>query len=888
MSLSVTATSSTLFVTGIPAGATSLTFASSDNGSAYTNISSPSVQLGSVAYSLTVVTIPSYYYRVTIVGGAGDGTTTVVQYKIPTKGETGSSTSSFTAGGAATTTSTSVTLGGVDGTATSDQAYPTNQGLYLQGTLPIPSTGDVTYNMILYDPTSGLGTGATRSIYVRVSRVSGSTTYSVLYRDGSSETVLKSAAALPSNPTQFSFLWDSVSTVFVYASGIEVASRIFTNAWLSAQARFAAAVYSESATPVTIPDVRLFPTGKVGVAGTSQSTFQLTSGDANYNTAANQATLLANNTSVQSTQLYTARQGLYLQASCPSTSGSTYNIALYERTPGSVNTPGSAANSIYVTISGSNYTVTRRDNGTAVTLVSSTAFTSPGLFSIYWDGISAAFVYLDGAQIATYTWVSTWVIARSLFDTTTFTSSVALSDIRFYPTGKPGTDGTSQSTWAVSTGTAIYNTGLNRATFLANSTSVQSTQVYTAKQGLYLQASCPSASSSTYNVTLYEAASSVNTPGSASNCIFVTISGSNYTVTRRDNGTAVTLVSSTAFTSPGLFSIYWDGISAAFVYLDGAQIATYTWVSAWTNARALFDTTGFGSSFSVSDIRFYPTGKPGTDGASQSTWAVSTGTAIYNTGLNQATFLANTTSVQSTQVYTSKQALYLQASCPSASSSTYNVTLYEAASSVNTPGSASNCIFVTVSGSNYTVTRRDGGTAGTLVSSTAFTSPGLFSFYWDGTATAFVYLGGVQIATYTWTAVWTTARALLDTTGFGSSFSVSDIRFYPTGGIGTNQNWRLNIQNVTLASLTDITTPAISSSTYGRYYYITNSRFNALTLPTIASGTDSGAFWVLRNNTSVYLSITLTGATGLTPPLLVIPPSNSATIIWSGTAYVLF
>ena len=885
MSLSVTATSSTLFIRGIPTDATSLTFASSDNGTAYTNISTATIQTGSVSYSLTTMTIPSYYYRVTIGGGASNGSTAVVQYIIPTKGATGSSTSSFTPAGAATTTATSITLTGVTGIATSDQAYPTNQALYLQGTLPIPPTGDVTYDMILYDPDSGTGSGATRSIYVRVTKISGTTTYSVLYRDETSATILKAAAALPANPTQFSFFWDSISTMYIYASGVEVASRTFTNAWLSGRAQFASVAYGESASPVTIPDVRLFPTGRTGLAGTSQSTWQLTRGDANYNTASNQATFLATETSVQSTQVYNAKQGLFLQANCPSATGSTYNVALYERTPGAVNSPGSANNSIYVTVSGSNYTVIRRDNTVAATLASGNSL---GLFSIYWDGVSTAFVHLNGAQIATYTWVSTWTTARALFDTTAFTSSFSITDIRFYPTGKVGTDGASQSTWGVTVGTAIYNTGLNQATFLLNNTSVQSNQVYNASQGLFLQANCPSATGSTYNVALYERTpGAVNSPGSANNSIYVTVSGSNYTVIRRDNTVAATLASGNSL---GLFSIYWDGVSTAFVHLNGAQIATYTWVSTWTTARALFDTTAFTSSFSITDIRFYPTGKVGTDGASQSTWGISTGTAIYNTGLNQATFLATETSVQSTQAYTAKQALFLQANYPTSTGSTFNITLYEAASSVNIPGSASNCIFVTVTGTNYTVTRRDGGTAGTLVGTTAFAAPGLFSFYWDGSATAFVYLNGVQIATYTWTAVWTTARALLDTAPFTSSFSLNDIRFYPTGGIGTNQNWRLNIQNVTTTSLTASTTPAISTSTYGRYYYITHSGFNALTLPTIANNTDSGAFWVLRNNTSVYLSITVTNPV-LLPNPLVIPPSNSATIIWSGTTatgYILF
>ena len=108
------------------------------------------------------------------------------------------------------------------------------------------------------------------------------------------------------------------------------------------------------------------------------------------------------------------------------------------------------------------------------------------------------------------------------------------------------------------------------------------------------------------------------------------------------------------------------------------------------------------------------------------------------------------------------------------------------------------------------------------------------------------------------------------------------------GRIALSQNWRLNIQSVTGTSLTSATTPSISTVSYGTYYYITNSAFSQLTLPSPApSAVDGGAFWVLRNNTTIYLSITLTNPGTLVSPL-VIPPSNSVTIVWTGTGYVLF
>jgi hypothetical protein len=100
---------------------------------------------------------------------------------------------------------------------------------------------------------------------------------------------------------------------------------------------------------------------------------------------------------------------------------------------------------------------------------------------------------------------------------------------------------------------------------------------------------------------------------------------------------------------------------------------------------------------------------------------------------------------------------------------------------------------------------------------------------------------------------------------------------------------------VTGTSLTPATTPAITSSNYGTYFNITNSGFNTLTLPTSTYSTDSNAFWVLRNNTASYLSITTTytGTGGGGSGSLTIPPANSTTIMFTSNtsgsnAYTFF
>jgi hypothetical protein len=77
------------------------------------------------------------------------------------------------------------------------------------------------------------------------------------------------------------------------------------------------------------------------------------------------------------------------------------------------------------------------------------------------------------------------------------------------------------------------------------------------------------------------------------------------------------------------------------------------------------------------------------------------------------------------------------------------------------------------------------------------------------------------------------------------------------------------------------TSITLASSNYGSYIYLTNSGFNAATLPAATPITDGGAFWTLRNATSSSLSITLTNTLNLVSPL-VIPPSNTQTLVVSG------
>jgi hypothetical protein len=76
------------------------------------------------------------------------------------------------------------------------------------------------------------------------------------------------------------------------------------------------------------------------------------------------------------------------------------------------------------------------------------------------------------------------------------------------------------------------------------------------------------------------------------------------------------------------------------------------------------------------------------------------------------------------------------------------------------------------------------------------------------------------------------------------------------------------------------TSLTIGSSNINRSFYLTNSGFNALSLPSVVSRFDGGNYWSLRNATASQLTITLTNTLNLTSPLI-IPSSNTQTLVVS-------
>lgn len=87
---------------------------------------------------------------------------------------------------------------------------------------------------------------------------------------------------------------------------------------------------------------------------------------------------------------------------------------------------------------------------------------------------------------------------------------------------------------------------------------------------------------------------------------------------------------------------------------------------------------------------------------------------------------------------------------------------------------------------------------------------------------------------------------------------------------------------ITVSEVTG-TSQTLSSANYNTYFYLTNSGFNALTLPASTATSAGGNFWALRNASGTSLSITLTNTLNLTSPLL-IPSSNTQTLAISGAS----
>jgi hypothetical protein len=97
----------------------------------------------------------------------------------------------------------------------------------------------------------------------------------------------------------------------------------------------------------------------------------------------------------------------------------------------------------------------------------------------------------------------------------------------------------------------------------------------------------------------------------------------------------------------------------------------------------------------------------------------------------------------------------------------------------------------------------------------------------------------------------------------------------PTGSTGAGGG----TSPITVSEVTG-TSQTLSSTNYNTYFYITNTGFNAVTLPSTTATSAGGNYWTLRNATGAQLSITLTNTLNLVSPLI-IPSSNAQTLVVS-------
>ena len=172
------------------------------------------------------------------------------------------------------------------------------------------------------------------------------------------------------------------------------------------------------------------------------------------------------------------------------------------------------------------------------------------------------------------------------------------------------------------------------------------------------------------------------------------------------------------------------------------------------------------------------------------------------------------------------------------------------------------------------------------------------------------FVNGVQLSGGSAISTYSNAGAVIFATGTSTGLQGSSNLFF-----NTTSNF-LGIQTTTPATALDVnggvtirngfrpiysnvssgTSLTVSANSYGTHFNITASTLTGITLPTITWSTDSNAYWVFRNNTGTYLSITFTytgSYTSAPTNPVTIPPANSTTIMMTypgGTTsnYVLF
>ena len=229
---------------------------------------------------------------------------------------------------------------------------------------------------------------------------------------------------------------------------------------------------------------------------------------------------------------------------------------------------------------------------------------------------------------------------------------------------------------------------------------------------------------------------------------------------------------------------------------------------------------------------------------------------------------------------------------------TFNGTTLNVTGNVTTSSATSNSIGGTTL--SNTIVTVGAATAGATTSGSVNVSGGFFingvAFTGGGggggTITNYYSNGAVLLATGTTTGLQGSSNFFFNTTSnfLGIQTTTPVTALDVNGGLTIRNGLRPLYSNVSSG-----TSLVVAGNAYGFHFNITTTALNAITIPAVVPATDSNAYWVFRNNTGNYLSITFTYTTaGTTFPTnpVVIPPANSTTMMvtypGSVLGYVLF
>jgi hypothetical protein len=151
-----------------------------------------------------------------------------------------------------------------------------------------------------------------------------------------------------------------------------------------------------------------------------------------------------------------------------------------------------------------------------------------------------------------------------------------------------------------------------------------------------------------------------------------------------------------------------------------------------------------------------------------------------------------------------------------------------------------------------------------------------------------IHLAGTSQLTFDTSGI---ARMTISNSNVGIGTTIPATTLDVSGGATIRNGLRIPYYTITTGSY------SIASSGYGSLYNITTSALSNLTWPVVTMPGDSNAYWILRNSTGVYLSVTSTYSTAVStgtalPSPMSIAPGTSVNVmvVYPGNvlSYIMF